>query len=525
MILDLWTDVKERAMAMPRSRIEHPRRAPERLAQSGPAPDLGTIIDSIPVLAWTAGPDGTADFFNSHWLIYTGLSREASVSLGWAQVLHPEDRDRVMEYWQGALSSAEPVELEVRLRRADGEYRWFLARANPLRDAAGRILKWYGTNTEINDRRRLEEALRESAETYRGFLDRVPAMIVITTAQGEVEFVNSPVLRFFDREEDDLRGWKQAEHVHPDDLPNVIASWSRAVAVGEACILEHRLRRHDGTYRWCQYRAVPQRDEQGLVIRWYCTITDLDDLKRQHTEIREMQARLSSATQTAAVSQLSAAIAQEINQRLAAVVMNTDACHRLLNLQPPNVERALNSLVHINRDATAAGDVVRRIRLLFQRAPLVKEPLDLNAVTAEVLQMHRGELNNSGVLSATQFDPGLPAVQGDRVQMQQVLSNLVRNAIEVMEESASANRRLLVRTKAEGNEAVVLVTDSGPCLDEPQLVLEPFYVTKRSGTGLGLAISRSIVEAHGGRLWVAAEPGSGTTFAFALVAQVGGQMT
>jgi PAS domain S-box-containing protein len=503
-------------MAMTKSRNASPRRTGGQDARSRTAPDLQTIIDTIPVLAWTAEPDGAADFFNSHWLAYAGLSREASVSLGWSQILHPEDRDRLLTYWRQAVSSGEPVELEVRLRRADGEYRWFLTRANPLRDASGRILKWYGTNTEIEDRRRLEQVLRERAEAYREILDRVPAMLVVTTAQGEVDYVNPPVLRYFDKQEDDLRGWKQAEHVHPDDLPHVIAAWTRAVADGEPCTLEHRLRRQDGVYRWCQYHAIPQRDEQGRVTRWYCTIVDFDDMKRQHAEIREMQARLSIATQTAAVSQLSAAIAHEVNQPLAAVVAHSDACLRWLTMQPPNVERALHSLARISRDALAAGDVVQRIRLLFQHAPLTKEALDLNAVTTEVLQMLRGELNNSGVRPTTQLDPGLPSVQGDRVQMQQVLSNLVRNAIEAMAGSDPVHRKLAISSAGEGDQAVVRITDSGPGISDPRIIFEPFYTTKRSGMGMGLAISRSIVEAHGGRLWATSQPGAGATFALAL---------
>jgi PAS domain S-box-containing protein len=503
-------------MAMTKFRDESQRRARGRVARNAPAPDLKTIIDTIPVLAWTAGPDGAADFFNKHWLAYTGMSREASVSLGWAQVLHPEDRERVLENWQRSLANGQPVEIEARLRRADGEYRWFLARANPLRDASGRVLKWHGTSTEIEDRRRLEQALRESAETYRDILDRVPALLFTTTAQGEVEFVNAPLLRYFDRTVEDLRGWKQAEHLHPEDLPNTIALWSRAVEAGEPCTIEQRLRRHDGVYRWFQFNAVPQRDADGGVMRWYGTLTDLDDVKRQDAEIRAMQDRLSAASHVSAVSQLSAAIAHEVNQPLAAVVANSDACLRWLTMQPPNVERALRSVERIHRDATAAGDVAQRIRLLFQRAPLVKNFLDLNAVTTEVLQMLRGELHHHGVLSTRQLDPGLPAVQGDRVQMQQVLYNLVRNAIEAMAESDPENKKLSIISKAEGDEAIVLVTDSGPGLSDPHIVFEPFYSTKRSGMGMGLAISRSIVEAHGGRLWATSEPGSGTTFAFAL---------
>jgi PAS domain S-box-containing protein len=479
-------------------------------------PDLKTIIDTIPVMAWTAAPDGAPDFFNSHWLAYTGLSMKASVSHGWSRVLHPADRKWVLEHWQKSLSTGEAVELEVRLRRADGEYRWFLARATPLHDASGRILKWHGTSTEIEDHRRLEQALRDSVDTYREILDRVPALLFTTTAQGEVEFVNAPLLRYFDRTMEDLRAWKQADHVHPEDLPNTIALWSRAVETGKPCTIEQRLRRHDGVYRWFRFDAVPQSDSTGQIVGWYGTLTDLDDVKRQEAEIRAMQARLSAASQVSAGSQVSAAIAHEVNQPLAAVGANGDACLRWLTMQPPNVERALHSLERIHRDAMAAVEIAQRIRLLFQRAPLVKSHLDLNAVTTEVLQMLQGELRHSGILSTSQLDASLPIVQGDRVQMQQVLYNLVRNAMEAMAESDPGNKQLSISSKVVGNEAVIFVTDSGPGLRDPNIIFQPFYTTKHSGMGMGLAISKSIVEAHGGRLWATSHPGTDTTFAFAL---------
>jgi C4-dicarboxylate-specific signal transduction histidine kinase len=331
-----------------------------------------------------------------------------------------------------------------------------------------------------------------------------------------VEFVNAPLLRYFDRRVEDLRAWKQADHVHPEDLPITIALWSRAVETGQPCTIEQRLRRHDGVYRWFRFDAVPQRDPRGRLMRWYGTLTDLEDLKRQEAEVRAMQARLSAASQMSAVSQLSAAIAHEVNQPLAAVVANGEACLRWLTHQPPNIERALQSLERIHRDATAAGDVAQRIRLLFQRAPPVKGHLDLNAVVTEVLQVLHGELSHSGVLLSKQLDAGLPPVQGDRVQIQQVLFNLVRNAIEAMAESDPDNKKLSISSQVAGNKALILVSDRGPGLSNPHIIFQPFYSTKSSGMGMGLAISQSIVEAHGGRLWATSHPGAGTTFAFAL---------
>lgn len=488
----------------------------KRVAKAPPTPDLRGIIDAIPVLAWTAGPDGAADFFNSYWVAFSGLSSEESVAQGWSQVLHPDDRERVLNEWQAAVDSGTPIEMEVRLRRADGEFLWFLARAHPMRDAAGRILKWYGTSTEIEARRQQERLARESADSYSQILDRVPAMLFTTTAEGELEFVNAPLLRYFGTGLEALQAWKQAEHLHPEDLPHTVALWSKAVSAGEECVIEHRMRRHDGVYRWFQFHAIPHRDDHGRLVRWYGSITDLDDVKRKDAELRAMETRLSTASKMAAVSQLSAAIAHEVSQPLAAVVANGDACKRWLNMHPPNVERALQSLERVGRDAAASADVVQRIRLLFQRAPLVREPLDMNAVTTEVLQMLKGELLHTGVMTRTELEPTLPIVQGDRVQIHQVLSNLLRNALEAMSEQEGGTRSLIVSSKLDGNEVIVLVTDSGPGLSDPQIIFQPFFTTKRTGMGMGLAISRTIVEAHGGRLLAASEPGAGATFVLAM---------
>lgn len=488
----------------------------KRVRPAARTPDLQTFIDAIPVLAWTAGPDGDADFFNRSWVAFSGLSSEESVALGWLQVLHPDDRERILQEWKAAVETGEPIEMEVRLRRADGEFLWYLARAIPVRDAEGRILKWYGTSTEIDARRKQEHQVRESAESYSQILDRVPAMLFTTTAQGELEFVNGPLLRYFGTGLEALQAWKQAAHLHPDDLPHTIALWSHAVSAGEPCIIEHRMRRHDGVYRWFQFHAVPHRDGDGRVVRWFGSITDLDDGKRKDAELRAMEARLSNAAKMAAVSQLSAAIAHEVSQPLAAVVANGDACARWLRTDPPNIERALHSLERVGRDAAASADVVQRIRLLFQRGPLFKEPLNLNAVTTEVLQMLYEEIQHSGVIATQQLDPGLPTVQGDRVQIQQVLLNLLRNAIEAMAPLDGVTRTLSVSSKREGEEATILVTDSGPGLSNPHIIFQPFFTTKRTGMGMGLAISKTIVEAHGGRLIATSQPGAGATFALVL---------
>jgi PAS domain S-box-containing protein len=241
---------------------------------------LRTIIDTIPALAWSARPDGSAEFFNRRWLDYAGLSAEEALDWGWTVSLYPEDRGRLMDYWRYLLASEEAGEIEARLRRFDGEYRWFLFRASPLRNDSGRVEKWYGTNTDIEERKRAEEALRSNEQSLRRIVDTIPGLVCTMTATGEVQLLNRQVLEYFGNTTEELKNWASSDAVHPDDLPRVIDVWRRSVETGQPYEYELRQRRADGVYRWFQSRALPVRDSQGRITGWYMLLTDIDDRKR-----------------------------------------------------------------------------------------------------------------------------------------------------------------------------------------------------------------------------------------------------
>jgi PAS domain S-box-containing protein len=242
--------------------------------------ELSRVLDTLPALVWTALPDGHVDFFNQRWCEYTGLSVDDAYGPGWQTAIHPEDLPEVLERWRSILAFGEPSKMEARLRRFDGEYRWFVFRTRPLVDASGHIVKWCGMSTDIEDRRRSEEAQRAREDHYRSIADCIPALIAFMTPAGEVESVNRHVLEYFGATLEDLKGWAAGDTVHPDDLPVVIAAWKRAVDTGEPYDIEHRMRRADGIYRWFHARGLPLRDAQGRVARWYVLETDIDDRKR-----------------------------------------------------------------------------------------------------------------------------------------------------------------------------------------------------------------------------------------------------
>src|SRR6202795_579906 len=185
--------------------------------------ELQVAIDTIPTLTWTALPDGSVDFVSRSWLDFTGLSMEDWLGSGWRTIAHPEDLDGAGEKWQAALAIGEPYECEVRTRTASGSYRWCLSRAVPLRDKLGKIVKWYGTNTDIEDRKRAEDAIRASEKTLRLIVDGIAGLVAIMTAEGTVEFVNNQALEYFGKTLEELEGWATSDAIHPDDLPQVVA--------------------------------------------------------------------------------------------------------------------------------------------------------------------------------------------------------------------------------------------------------------------------------------------------------------
>jgi PAS domain S-box-containing protein len=260
---------------------------------------LRTIVDTIPALAWSARPDGSAEFFNQRWLDYVGLSAGEAADWGWTAAVHGDDLNRLADYWRSILASGESGEIEGRLRRFDGVYRWFLFRASPLRDESGNIVKWYGTNADIEERKCAEEALRSNEHNLRLIVDTIPGLVCTLSAAGEVQLLNRQVLDYFGKTTEELKNWATSDAVHPDDLPRVIDVWRRSVEMGEPYEFELRQRRADGVYRWFQARALPARDAQGRISGWYMLLTDTDDRKqneaalaRAHDEIAKSESEL-----------------------------------------------------------------------------------------------------------------------------------------------------------------------------------------------------------------------------------------
>src|SRR6202521_2884020 len=248
---------------------------------------LRKMIDTIPTLAWYNLPDGSNEFLNQRWHDYTGLSPEEARGRGWRVTVHPDDLQKVLDTFRALRVSGESREIEHRLRRHDGEYRWFLFRVEPLRDELGNIVRWYATNTDIENLKRTEERLRQDEREIRRITDAIPHTIVIKQPDGTPIYANQAVLDYGGfTMEDVIASDFRARLFHPEDLERLREERQAALSRGLPFEIEQRTRRKDGQYRWFLIRYNPFRDEQGRLVRWYATGTDIDDRKRTEDRVR-----------------------------------------------------------------------------------------------------------------------------------------------------------------------------------------------------------------------------------------------
>lgn len=253
---------------------------------------LQTIIDTIPTLAWSASADGAVEFYSKRWRDYTGLSHEEASGWKWKVAIHPDDLDSLVEQWLKIMAARKPAELEGRMRGSDGTYRWFLFRVAPALDENGEVVKWFGTNTDIEMRKRTEDTLRANEERFRFTLDSIPGYVCTMTALGELEFISPSILEFMGTTFEETRNWGPT--LHDEDRAMVISIWAHSVATGEPYDIQHRIRRADGVYRWFHVRGVAGTSADGQIYRWYILLVDIDDRKQAEMalQMRERELRM-----------------------------------------------------------------------------------------------------------------------------------------------------------------------------------------------------------------------------------------
>ncbi|MDI4232382.1 ATP-binding protein [Bradyrhizobium sp. Arg237L] len=358
--------------------------------------------------------------------------------------------------------------------------------------------------------------LRESEAKYRSAIDGIAGLVAIMAPNGELETVNRQIIEYFGRSQEELTTWETSDAVHPKDLPRILELFKRSIAAGAPFHYELRLRRFDGEYRWFENRGVPIRDESGLIVRWFILLVDIEDRTRALEQMQQMQSDFAHMNRVSMMGELAASLSHEITQPIAAAHINACAALNFLGKQPPDLSEARQALGCIVRDSDRARDIVGRIREQIKKTPPRKERFDLNAAINEVIVLARSATIRNGVSVQTRLAEGLLPVHGDRVQLQQVFLNLILNAVEAMGSVEAGARELSISTEQDHTGVVVAVRDSGLGIDPHHLerVFEAFYTTKSNGTGMGLSICRSIIEAHGGRLWAEANEPRGAVFQF-----------
>jgi PAS domain S-box-containing protein len=370
----------------------------------------------------------------------------------------------------------------------------------------------------------LYESLQSSEDRLRRVINTIPAHVWSTLPDGSVDFINQRLLESTGLSIEALLGSGWLSIIHPDDRDRFIAKWRLALAAGEPAEMEARVWTAQRDYRSLLVRNVPLRDGHGEIVKWYGTGIDIEDRKRAEESLRKAQADLAHANRVTTMGELSASLAHEINQPISGAITNASTCLRRLNHPQPDIDGARVAASRIIRDANRAAEIIDRVKLLFSKGAVLKERLDVNEVIREMEILLHTEATRHSVSVETKLAADLPLIAGDRVQLQQVLMNLMINSIDAMK-AVDGPRQLTLGTQNDSDEQLLVsVADTGIGLPANQAgqIFDAFFTTKDRGTGMGLRISQTIIEAHGGRLWATDNHPRGASFHFTLAVSPGG---
>ena len=494
-----------------------------------PESKFQAVIDALPCYIMVMGADGSRLCANRQVLDYHGTTVEQWQAEGFApRFIHPADLGRIETERQRGLAEARPLRLELRLLGRDRKYRWFLADSTPQFDDHGRIAYWIATLTDIDDRKHAEDALWRS-EAYLNEAQRLThtGSWALDLASGKYEYVSEEDYRIwgFDLQKGPPTRAAVFQRIHPEDRDRWQAKFEKALRERVESSDEYRIVLPDGTIKYIHTIRHPVLNAAGELEKWVGTTVDVTERKRAETALQEARAELERVSRVTTMGALTASIAHEVNQPLAGVVTSANAALNWLAAHPPNLAKTREALERVLRDATRAGEVIARIRALLKRTPPDKTLLSLNPIIRDVLALAASELRASDIETAVALDSNLPSVLGDTVQLQQVMLNLITNAIEAMAEVVKGQRTLRIQSgqgDLGGKRAVVVaVSDTGLGLGDADIerLFEAFHTTKPQGMGMGLWISRSIIEEHGGRLTAQANSGPGATFVLTIPAE------
>jgi PAS domain S-box-containing protein len=479
---------------------------------------LRRVINTIPAYVWSTKPDGSVDFVNQRLSDSTGLTAEELSRSQWSSIIHAGELAGYVDAWHAALAAGEPTESEVRMRTARSEYRWMLVRNVPLRDASGKIVKWYGTGIDIEDRKRAEEQLRRS-EAYLSEAQRLSRTgsfgWQVTTGDILWSEETFHIFGYDNSTKPSLR--LVLDRTHPEDALHMQQLLGQVASDGSSFDVEHRLLMPNGEIKHLHVVAHALRDSGGA-IEFIGAVTDITATKKAEESLRQAQADLAHVNRVATMGELTATLAHEVNQPIAAASINANVCLRLLRREVPDIEEASKAASRMVGDVNRAAEIISRLRQFFRKGSELREPVDLNDLIRGMVGILRNEVAQHSIGVRTELAAGLPLVTADRVQLQQVLMNLMINGIDAMKDVDGQRQLTLISELSDDELVLVSVRDTGPGLpaDRADKIFTAFFTTKSYGTGMGLSISRSIIESHGGRLWAGTNSERGASFQFTL---------
>ena len=427
----------------------------------------------------------------------------------------PPDLDALFrERFDEARTTGEPSLLEYTLSLGGGQ-KHFEARIVQRDDG-----DFVSIVRDITDRERVAEQLRKSEEFNRRIIENSPECIKILEPDGVLTYMSPAGMRMLELDEVTIKGENILDYLSTQDRAEGVDALARARA-GSIGSFHGRVVTRSGREKWVDAVVSPMLDANGTVDSLLAVSRDISERRAADEALGETRAQLARVNRAMTLGALTSSIAHELKQPLAAIVLNARTCRRYLSANPADLEEASDCLVDLERDAMRASDIISRVRTLVTKTPTQRSPLDLNDAIGDVVELVRDDVTSAGVMLTTELERELPKVDGDRVQLQQVLLNLIRNGVEAMRDAGAGDspKRLVIRSRRSTPSAIeVDVSDSGVGLEPgaEDRVFDAFYTTKTDGTGLGLTMSRGIVEAHGGRLWAATNADGGATFRFAL---------
>ncbi|WP_460503420.1 PAS domain-containing sensor histidine kinase, partial [Hymenobacter agri] len=471
--------------------------------------------ESIPQQVWTASPDGTVDFYNHRTAAYLGVGMEQNGAAHWLSFVHPDDQTHMQERWQAALATQRYYEAEFRLRGYNGEYRWFLGQAQARRDTGGRLLKWYGTNTDVHQLRLLQEQLVQSQTRFQQLLEALPQLTWTAGSDGRVTYCNQRWYDYTGLQFDGLKDWNWESVLHPDDLPETMRRWQHSLTTGTPLAHEMRWRRRDGEYRWFLARVEPVRNAQGHISAWVGANTDVHDLRQARQALEANNARLRRTNED--LDSFIYTASHDLKQPISNMAGIFAELTHTTSFDDPEAKKLIGyferALARIFATIDDLGAIVQ-VQRLEQEVPA--EPVELAPLVNEVLDSLQDQLAQADALVECDFAT-YPVVWFVRPNLLSIFQNLLSNSLRYASPTRAPRIRLSSAPDVTTGRPILTVQDNGLGIDLERYGAQLFQLFRRfhshiDGTGMGLYLVNRIVQNHGGRIEVNSVVDEGTTF-------------